>query len=320
MIKLNSKINQNNISKFVELEIHSITALLSTQKTFSKQVLVFLKDFLGNIDTELTLSDEVNEFISDASMYLSKINKNIEKYNHLLDILDKIKNDCSNVEYSETINAISNYNKEFEAQTLSILRSNLDIERFIHSMSSVDISEYLSIEGLDKVYKTNKDNSEVKKQSKFRILRKNNEALVENTLTISETNKTVTLPYKMADLKALLRDNPDKYNSLSDVISDKYTIPISEYKFAALSRFREAYKLIINKEHGSKKQALNLACEMFSNYNLHPAVITACKNLNELDIYLSCIEFNELEDFRFFKVVYDVLPVVNKKANNEIIA
>ena len=159
MIKLNSKINQNNISKFVELEIHSITALLSTQKTFSKQVLVFLKDFLGNIDTELTLSDEVNEFISDASMYLSKINKNIEKYNHLLDILDKIKNDCSNVEYSETINAISNYNKEFEAQTLSILRSNLDIERFIHSMSSVDISEYLSIEGLDKVYKTNKDKS-----------------------------------------------------------------------------------------------------------------------------------------------------------------
>ena len=52
---------------------------------------------------------------------------------------------------------------------------------------------------------------------------------------------------------------------------------------------------------------------MFSNYNLHPAVITACKNLNELDIYLSCLEFNELEDFRFFKVVYDVLPVVNKK-------
>ena len=320
MIKLNSKTNKNNISKFIDLEINSITALLSTQKTFSKQVLVFLKDFLGNIDTELTLSDEVNEFISDASMYLSKINKNIEKYNHLLDILNKIKNDCSNVEYSETINAISNYNKEFEAQTLSILRSNLDIERFIHSMSSVDISEYLSIEGLDKVYKTDKDNSEVKKQSKFRILRKNNETLVENTLIISETNKTVTLPYKISELKNLLRNNSEKYNSLSDIILDKYTIPISEYKFSALSRFKEAYRLIINKEHGSKKQALNLAFELFSNYNLHPAIITACKNLNELDIYLSCLEFNELEDFRFFKIVYDVLPVVSKKSGSEIIA
>lgn len=320
MIKLNSKTNKNNISKFIDLEINSITALLSTQKTFSKQVLVFLKDFLGNIDTELTLSDEVNEFISDASMYLSKINKNIEKYNHLLDILDKIKNDCSNVEYSETINAISNYNKEFEAQTLSILRSNLDIERFIHSMSSVDISEYLSIEGLDKVYKTDKDNSKVKKQSKFRILRKNNETLVENTLIISETNKTVTLPYKISELKNLLRNNSEKYNSLSDIILDKYTIPISEYKFSALSRFKEAYRLIINKEHGSKKQALNLAFELFSNYNLHPAIITACKNLNELDIYLSCLEFNELEDFRFFKIVYDVLPVVSKKSGSEIIA
>lgn len=320
MIKLNSKTNKNNISKFIDLEINSITALLSTQKTFSKQVLVFLKDFLGNIDTELTLSDEVNEFISDASMYLSKINKNIEKYNHLLDILDKIKNDCTNVEYSETINAISNYNKEFEAQTLSILRSNLDIERFIHSMSSVDISEYLSIEGLDKVYKTDKDNSEVKKQSKFRILRKNNETLVENTLIISETNKTVTLPYKISELKNLLRNNSEKYNSLSDIILDKYTIPISEYRFSALSRFKEAYRLIINKEHGSKKQALNLAFELFSNYNLHPAIITACKNLNELDIYLSCLEFNELEDFRFFKIVYDVLPVVSKKSGSEIIA
>lgn len=320
MIKLNSKTNKNNISKFIDLEINSITALLSTQKTFSKQVLVFLKDFLGNIDTELTLSDEVNEFISDASMYLSKINKNIEKYNHLLDILDKIKNDCSNVEYSETINAISNYNKEFEAQTLSILRSNLDIERFIHSMSSVDISEYLSIEGLDKVYKTDKDNSEVKKQSKFRILRKNNETLVENTLIISETNKTVTLPYKISELKNLLRNNSEKYNSLSDIILDKYTIPISEYRFSALSRFKEAYRLVINKEHGSKRQALNLAFELFSNYNLHPAIITACKNLNELDIYLSCLEFNELEDFRFFKIVYDVLPVVSKKSGSEIIA
>ena len=310
MIKLNSKINQNNISKFVELEIHSITALLSTQKTFSKQVLVFLKDFLGNIDTELTLSDEVNEFISDASMYLSKINKNIEKYNHLLDILDKIKNDCSNVEYSETINAISNYNKEFEAQTLSILRSNLDIERFIHSMSSVDISEYLSIEGLDKVYKTNKDNSEVKKQSKFRILRKNNEALVENTLTISETNKTVTLPYKMADLKALLRDNPDKYNSLSDVISDKYTIPISEYKFAALSRFREAFYLIRKKDNGSISKALDLAFELMFKYELNPVIISACRNLDELDIYLDCLDSNETSYFPCFEIKFEITPKI----------
>ena len=320
MIKLNSKINQNNISKFVELEIHSITALVSTQKTFSKHILVFLKNFLGNIDTELTLSNEANGLISDASMYLTKINKNIEDYNHLLDILDKLKENCSVVKFSETVNAVSSYNKEFETLSLSILRSNSDIERFILSMSSIDVSEYLSLEALDAIYKTESDNSETKKKNKTRTSKKNSETLVENTLTISETNKTVTLPYKMADLKALLRDNPDKYNSLSDVISDKYTIPISEYKFAALSRFREAYKLIINKEHGSKKQALNLACEMFSNYNLHPAVITACKNLNELDIYLSCLEFNELEDFRFFKVVYDVLPVVNKKANNEIIA
>ena len=47
---------------------------------------------------------------------------------------------------------------------------------------------------------------------------------------------------------------------------------------------------------------------------MHPAIITACKNSNELDVYLSCLEYNELEDFTSFKIVFQGLPAVSKKA------
>ena len=47
---------------------------------------------------------------------------------------------------------------------------------------------------------------------------------------------------------------------------------------------------------------------------MHPAIITACKNSNELDVYLSCLEYNELEDFTSFKIVFQGLPAISKKA------
>ena len=57
---------------------------------------------------------------------------------------------------------------------------------------------------------------------------------------------------------------------------------------------------------------MDLALELFSNYNLHPAVISACKTVNELDVYLSCLEYNELDDFHFFKTIFKISPTISK--------
>ena len=46
--------------------------------------------------------------------------------------------------------------------------------------------------------------------------------------------------------------------------------------------------------------------------NLHPAIISACKTLEELDIYLDCLEDNELEKFSCFKIIYKSLPTLHK--------
>ena len=316
MIKLNSKTNQSNVMKLINIEVTSVTASLDSQKAFSKQILVFLKSFIGNVEVDSIFADNVNKFISDSSFYLSKINSNIALYNNLLEILDNIKFNCPSIEYSTTVSKITQYNKKFDTSTAKILKNNVDIEKFIHSMSSLDISEYISIDNLDIL--TNADSADtgstiVQEPKKATRKKKDTVSLNENTLTISETSGLVTLPYKVADLKKALRNEPEKYASLSDVILSQYTVPLRDYRFSAISRFKEAYKLVINKEHGSKKEALSLATELLTNYNLHPAVITACKNLNELDVYLSCLEFNELEDFHFFKIVYEALPVMVKK-------
>lgn len=315
MIKINQKTNKSNIKKLIDIEIASLNASLSSQQALSRQILLFLKNFIGNIEIDSLFSNEIASFIEDASKNLKEINKNIDIYNKLLEILDNIKFNLTELGFKDTLIKINQYNKKSETDTGNILKSTTKIEEFIHSMSSIDISEYISVENIDTVLQTKDDNikeeivTETTPKSK---IKKHQSSLLENTLVISEKDGCVTLPYKISELKKILKKEPEKYDSLSDIVQLLYTIPIKNYKYSAISRFKEAYKLITQREHGSKKDALNLAAELFSNYSLHPAIITACKNLNELDIYLSCLEYNELEDFHFFKIIYEALPTVTK--------
>ena len=43
---------------------------------------------------------------------------------------------------------------------------------------------------------------------------------------------------------------------------------------------------------------------------MYPAIITACKSLNELDIYLDCLQENELSDFDCFEIKFELAPKV----------
>ena len=63
------------------------------------------------------------------------------------------------------------------------------------------------------------------------------------------------------------------------------------------------------KEKSSVLESLDLALELTFNSSLNPAIITACKSLDELDIYLDCLASNNLNNFDVFKIKYDVLPL-----------
>ena len=144
------------------------------------------------------------------------------------------------------------------------------------------------------------------------------EKVIENnlednhTLVISEEDGKVYLPYTKEDIKNDVAQN--KGTKISDVIEEKYVLPLDKYKNSIRARFREGYNLMYRKEGRSKKSAILLGIELMFETNLHPAIISACKNLEELDIYLDCLEDNELEKFSCFKIIYKSLPTLRKKA------
>lgn len=133
-----------------------------------------------------------------------------------------------------------------------------------------------------------------------------------DTLIISDSNQEVILPYTIEDLEEKKRKNK-KYKSLQDVIENEYTLPLDTFKNPVKSRFKEAFQLIKKKEHGSLKEAIGLGFELMFQSDLNPAVIAACRDLDELDIYLDCLDDNELDKFSCFKIEYNVKPTKKHK-------
>ena len=128
-----------------------------------------------------------------------------------------------------------------------------------------------------------------------------------NVLLISETQSKVVLPYKIEDVNKILESNK-KYTTVQEVIDGEYTLPIEKYKNSSKSRFKEAYNLMRKKEKASVFDSLSLATEVIFNGSLNPAVITACNNLDQLDVYLDCLSSNKLDKFNYFKVKYEIVP------------
>ena len=144
------------------------------------------------------------------------------------------------------------------------------------------------------------------------------EKVIENnlednhTLVISEEDGKVYLPYTKDEIKKDVSQN--KATKISEIIENKYILPLDKYKNSIRARFREGYNLMYHREGKSKRSAIMLGIELMFETNLHPAIISACKNLEELDIYLDCLDDNELEKFSCFKIIYKSLPTLRKKA------
>src|SRR5574344_465879 len=123
-------------------------------------------------------------------------------------------------------------------------------------------------------------------------------------LLISEQKNKTFLPYTATEIAEKLKSK--KYNSVEQLIEEEYTVSNDYYRFPMIARFKEAYKLVRIKENGSIAKAIDLALELMVNFSLNPSIITACKNLEELNIYLDCLEENELNNFLCFDIIYEI--------------
>lgn len=252
------------------------------------------KSYIRMLETLKKLSDNlrINKVnINNLKTFLNNL------FSESLDITDEFKNKIN--EYNnlaiECKKNISESTTQFE-DFISEYIKNMTFSNVDNSFDNIDDN-------------TNNINIETNESLEEQNIQENTQDMKDNrVLLISETQKKVFLPYNADDLEKILQKKK-KYNSIQEVIDNEYTIPISKYKNPTLSRFKEAYKLMKNKEDFSVLESLDLAFEVTFNNSLNPAIITACKSLNELDLYLDCLETNSLDKFKPFEIKYEVLPL-----------
>ena len=270
--------NKKVILDSIKTEIKSISNDINSQNELKRKIVSYIREFVYHID--FLQLDYISDSLKNIVSYLDVSDATLDIYEALLaqvyDIRVQVKKNSDIDKYKKLIDI---YNQKYEEQSITISNNVSKINTlFATSFSEVH---------------TETEN-------------------LENTLVIDEVNSQVILPYNLKDLYNLLKHDTT-YNTINDAINSIYRKPLSYYKKAPVARFREAYKLIKNREHGSTKEAIDLGLELMFNGKLHPAIITSCKTLDQLDIYLSCLEYNELNDFHFFKILYKALPDAKKK-------
>lgn len=145
-------------------------------------------------------------------------------------------------------------------------------------------------------------------EEKVKIIK---EATSDNdSLIISEKQDKIFLPYTIDELEKYLKSYPDVYTSLVDVVNQEFILPFNSFlKHPAKARFVETYNLIKNRQGNSIFSAIAYAIKLVGRYNLNPAIIAACKNETQLDTYLYYLNSNSVEEFKNFKIIYEINPL-----------
>ncbi len=130
------------------------------------------------------------------------------------------------------------------------------------------------------------------------------------TLVISERLGEIYLPYKKSELLEYLKKDPKAYKSLDDVVKQEFTLPFQFFRNQSSKlRFSETYKLLKNKDGHGFIKSVSYAFKIAAKRNLNPVIIASCKSKFELESYIYYLDSNNLNNFRFFDIIYEVNPL-----------
>lgn len=301
-------------------ELHNSLMLFKSKKS---TLLLCMRKITDNIDriTYIENPEILNDALTNLKDILCKMHFNEDNLQKLQNMLENIS--INDIDFAESV---KKYNALYRNVLNEINSNSLNFEKFFQDMlenskfafknQDIIAKEEQKINfAKDEIKENTNMHSEniVKEEaSKLDIEQKISfiELTDNNCLLISEKENKVFLPYKISDLKEELKDKSNEYSSIQDLIEKKYILPLDNFKSPTLSRFKEAYNLMKNKENASFIEAMSLAIELSLNSTLNPAVIAACKNQDELDIYLDCLYEDELDKFKIFEIKYDVSPCI----------
>ena len=95
------------------------------------------------------------------------------------------------------------------------------------------------------------------------------------------------------------------------------TIDINEFKNPVSSRFREGYRLSKERENEGILTSISIGLKLSFKSKIHPAIIRACRDFDDLDTYLYYLDNNQVEYFPNFKILYKAYPMKNYLNKNE---
>lgn len=292
----------NSIEKIENIDnTEKLLEILSKLKFFLDKIHSFDSLFVQNIDTLKSLSPLDNCLSVKINNYNISIN-NLTKdwYIFTIELENFIKNVLNNVEFlflTSTIVENTNINQNSIAEVHNN-QSETNSEPKIEKEAVVENkTESKTNADMEICIKTDSNISSEK------------EIVDNNCLLISEKQNKVFLPYKLKNLEQQFVNSHNKYANLNELIEKEYIVSLDRFKNPILSRFKEAFHLMKNKESSTFIEALDLALELSFNSTLNPAIIAACANKNELDIYLDCLYEQELEQFKIFEIKYEINPI-----------
>ena len=241
---------------------------------------------------EMCIEKFSNEKKKQAISLMNILNYNLESLQNLQISLERLK-DINHPNFKFRLNE---YNTSYTATFHQLFNTTSNIATITKDLLKSPI--------LVNTPSQNKNEMEEKKKTEIQD---------NDELLISERDEMVYLPYKKKDIENIISEGT--YTSPKEVISNFYEIPLSKYSNSASARFREGFNLMRKKEGASFFKSLDLGLELLSKYDLNPAVISACKGIDELDIYLDCLSSNELEKFNIFDIKYEINPTIVKPKN-----
>lgn len=281
-----------------------------------------IKNIINLYQTKKNNLDILTDTLINNSDYINK--KNMEKFYEInqslknsFEELDNIYNLAVTLD-SALINIMSLYDKditnnynEIKAELIEFDKKSDHLYNIIFNYENLITSIFSEMIKIlphqSKKFKNQKNNIDV---SSTTVINTNIELTHEdnNLLLISEKLQKAYLPYYYEDVKKVFLESKDKYKVMQDVVNSLYILPLDKFKNSSISRFREAFYLMRKKENQPISKALDLGLELMFKHELNPIIISACRNLDELDIYLDCLDKNELFDFNCFNIKFEVTP------------
>ena len=319
----------NEMNTLFNSEKEILQYSLDSQKNLKSIVLKYIQSFVGFNTLDLNCANLILEILQNLKESLELCNSNISLSNIIMQDFEQIILSIQNQD--PNLNELTNsYNKNYTVLNKLVSQNTLKIEQCLNDIFEKSDSDFISTlivpstqsEIIEEIIPEATKQEPQKTISETESIHKSEivpspeidmqPIYIENTLIVSETSKKVTLPYKLSEVQELFENSAGKYSSIDEVIDEKFTLPIETFKNPFISRFKEAFKLMRNKEKSSFTESIELGVELMFNYNLHPAIISACKNLDELDIYLDYLEDGETNKFDCFKVVFQLPPAIIK--------